>query len=773
VHENHLSHGLFSLSILPVSTLQPLPSIADVYERLRGEPLAGAGDERRGHCLHPEHKDANPSCDYNVEKDTFHCKVCERFGGVLPLVVFAGKAENNRAARKWLRTEALLPPKPNASGWKDATSTYRFVNEAGTVVYEVGRWDLDGGGKQFRQRVPDGKGGYKESKGCLNGVERVPYRLQELLEHLRTDPAVPVFVVEGEKDANNLAEAGATVTTSAEGTARAWPLDWKKYFVGLSVVYVLADNDAAGHKAALQRARLIATVVPDVRVLFALPGVGDKGDVSDWLEEPGHDLDALRAICAEAETVVPYAPTYDAGAVTAIVADRTDMGTARWFVQHYSEVTCFVNEAKTWFAYQDGVWEPNKYLADKRGKAAMDSLMDAANDYSGQDAERFHQFAEASRSLTRRKAMIETAQSDNIVTLAAFDAHPMLLNCANGTLDLGDFSFHDHRAKDMLTLKTPIAYDSAAACPQFEAWLRECVRGDEQLFEYIQQVMGSCLEGKPGARAFYFIFGPKGTGKSTFVGVLEALLGPYQWATDFGTLAESHFGINAAAASPQLAALRGMRMVSAAEARGEAKLDASRIKQLIGGDVVTARFLNQDLIKFRFEATLIMSGNEMPRIVGDESTWDKFKPVPFLNEIGGAEDVDYATRVLHPELSGILNFCLEGLRRLRAAKYKLVEPKSVTDARNAEFDEQDTFKDFVADCILKQDPTKKVEATSNKAVRELYVKYAKGRNQHVLDERNFYRAMTKHGIVGYNTNGVRKWKDIKLVQMTFLGDFFF
>jgi putative DNA primase/helicase len=755
------AHGLFFMSIASVSSLPPLPSIADIYLLLRGATLEGNGAERRGFCLSVSHNDNDPSCDYNVVKNTFHCKSCEKQGGALDLPVVAAKAADRKASLRYLKDKGLVEPSTESNVWASANTIYSYQDAAGVVVYEVGRWNLSGGGKQFRQRVPDGRGGYNTKAHCLDGVARVPYRLPELAAHISTKPDVPVYVVEGEKDANNLGASGATVTTNAQGAAWAWPVAWATLFQGLSVVYVLADNDEPGHKAAIQRAKLIRTVVPDVRVVRALPGVGEKGDVSDWLAQNDHDLDALAAICAAGEGVMAYMPAYDAAAVPAIVEDRSDMGAARWFNHHFRDVTLFVGEAKSWYAYGDGTWGRSPNAVGSRAQDAMDGLRDAANDYSGQGGGEFQKFAEACRSQTRRDAMLRTAADKNLANIASFDAHPTLLNCANGTVDLKTGEMYEHHAEDMLTMKSSVVYERGADCPTFRAWLMGCVRNDKDLFDYMQQVMGSCLEGRPGLRSFYFIFGPKGTGKSTFIRVLEALLGPYQAATDFSSLTEGRFGANPGSASPHLAMLKGKRMVSAAEARGTKQLDAARIKQLIGGDIITARFLHQDLFEFRFEATLIMSGNDMPRIVGDDSIWDKFKPFPFLHEIE-AEDPDFEERELLPELSGILNFAIEGLRRLRASRYRLAEPKAVTDARSAEFAEQDTFKTFVEECLVKLDTSKRNKSLAAADLRDAYARWSTKANAPRLHPKALKQAMERHGFEYTMSQNLTVWKNVAL-----------
>lgn len=169
-------------------------------------------------------------------------------------------------------------------------AVYAYQDPAGETVYETVRYDP----KKFLQRRPDGTWN-------LNGTERVPYRLPELLA--AAGQGRPAYVVEGEKDADRLAELGLVATTSAGGAAWTWPAEWAEHFRGCSVVAVIADNDDAGRAAARQRAQVIATVVPEVRCLV-MPGVAEKGDVSDWLAAGG-TAERLAQLASRGERIHP------------------------------------------------------------------------------------------------------------------------------------------------------------------------------------------------------------------------------------------------------------------------------------------------------------------------------------------------------------------------------------------------------------------------------------------------------------------------------------
>jgi hypothetical protein len=115
----------------------------------------------------------------------------------------------------------------------------------------------------------------------MDGVQRVPYRLPELIE---ADASKPVFVVEGEKDADRMADEGFIATCNVGGAGK-WKDEYNQHLEGRCVV-ILPDNDDPGQHHAEQVATSLHSVAASVKVLN-LPGLPDKGDVSDWFDKGG------------------------------------------------------------------------------------------------------------------------------------------------------------------------------------------------------------------------------------------------------------------------------------------------------------------------------------------------------------------------------------------------------------------------------------------------------------------------------------------------------
>jgi RecA-family ATPase len=176
---------------------------------------------------------------------------------------------------------AIKTAPPQARG--KVVKTYDYTDADGTLLYQTSRFEP----KDFRQRRPKGNGSWTWN---LNGVPRVPYRLPDLIKY----KFGTVFVTEGEKDADRLAEYDLCATTVASGKWDGIDID---IFASRDVM-ILEDNDDAGRKKASDAASLLHGVASTVRIV-SLPGLPERGDVSDWLDD-GHNADELIEVCFKA-----------------------------------------------------------------------------------------------------------------------------------------------------------------------------------------------------------------------------------------------------------------------------------------------------------------------------------------------------------------------------------------------------------------------------------------------------------------------------------------
>lgn len=221
----------------------------------------------------PAHEDRNASLSITAGDD-----------GKTLLRCHAGCTFADVVAAAGLRPGDLFPPKPasNASVKPRIVATYPYHDEAGTLLFEVVRFEP----KDFRQRQPDGAGW----KWNLQGVRRVLYRLPQVIEAV--SKGLPLFLVEGEKDVAALAAQGIAATCNSGGAGK-WIEDYNAHLQGANVC-IVADKDKPGRAHAREVAASLHGIAASVRVV-EVPDHGGKPckDASDFLTAGGTAADLL------------------------------------------------------------------------------------------------------------------------------------------------------------------------------------------------------------------------------------------------------------------------------------------------------------------------------------------------------------------------------------------------------------------------------------------------------------------------------------------------
>jgi hypothetical protein len=249
----------------PASPPNPGPSRL----QLIGEHFDGFKRVGNGYmALCPVHSDTRPSLSINEAPDGPILLYCHAGCPTKDIMTVTGLSFNN------LRPDGPVP--------RLIAATYDYVDENGTLLYQVVRYRP----KDFRHRVPNGKGGWT---WCTKGVRRVLYRLPDLQA---SKPEDTIFIPEGEKDADILAKLGLTATTNAGGAKSPWTESYTESLHGRHVV-LLPDNDPTGWDRVKDVARELHGKAASVKIL-ELPGLPEKGDVTDWLEANGFTAELVK-----------------------------------------------------------------------------------------------------------------------------------------------------------------------------------------------------------------------------------------------------------------------------------------------------------------------------------------------------------------------------------------------------------------------------------------------------------------------------------------------
>ncbi len=251
-------------------------TLADLLGKLKGSKKQGAGYIAR--C--PAHDDRQASLSITTGNDQRILLKCH--AGCTPEAVTGAIG---------LSLSDLFAETPVKSK-REIDQVYDYRDESGKLLYQSVRFTPKG----FSQRRPKGKDGWDWS---LNGTRRVLYRLPELQ---KADARATVFITEGEKDADRLWSDGLAATTNPQGAGK-WRDDYSHFLKSREVV-ILPDNDEPGHNHAAAVAQSLQGIASSVKVL-ALPGLPDKGDVSDWLNAGGN----VETLCLMVDDLPEWMPS--------------------------------------------------------------------------------------------------------------------------------------------------------------------------------------------------------------------------------------------------------------------------------------------------------------------------------------------------------------------------------------------------------------------------------------------------------------------------------
>jgi len=372
----------------------------------------------------------------------------------------------------------------------------------------------------------------------------------------------------------------------------------------------------------------------------------------------------------------------------------SDMANAARLAARHGEDIRYTAQ-RGWFA-----WDSRRWAADEKGLRVQALAKETAKSIFAEienATDRAAMFRHARRSQSKASidAMVWLARSEPGVPVAitAFDTNGWVLNVANGTLDLRTGQLAGHRRQDLISNIVEVGFDPKAECELWDAFLWRVTDRNDELYAYLRRFVGYLLVGDMSDQSLHFLYGLGANGKSVFCEVLMRLLGEYAVAVSPDLIMlKRHGGI-----PNDVARLRGVRAALMNETSQGARFDEAKLKDLTGGDTLTARFLHEEFFDFRPTHRIVIRGNHKPAINGtDEGIWRRLRLVPFTVTIPEDERDHHLLSKLEAELPGILNWALQGCREWQAEGLK--PPPIIADAVRAYREESDTLGRFIAEC---------------------------------------------------------------------------
>lgn len=437
----------------------------------------------------------------------------------------------------------------------------------------------------------------------------------------------------------------------------------------------------------------------------------------------------------------------------------TDLGNAERLVDRHGAELRYCWPWGKWLAWDGRRWAPDDTgEVARRAKDTVRAIYREAAAAVDEDARKaIGKWALRSEGENRIKAMIELARSEPGIPVLpdALDADPWLLAVGNGTLDLRTGRLGPSDPGRLITRLAPVVYDPDARAPTWERFLSDVMDGDAAMIDFLQRAVGYSLTGDTREQVLFILYGSGANGKSTLLETLAGMLGDYANATPPETLLTRAKG----AIPNDVARLRGARLVTAVEAEEGARLAESLVKQMTGGDTLTARFMRAEWFEFRPEFKLFLATNHKPVIRGaDAAIWRRIRLVPF--EVSFPEELqdrDLAAK-LRGELPGILAWAVWGCLAWQRAG--LGVPDKVRAATADYRTEMDALSLFLEDCCLVK-PTASAKAA---ALYSAYESWCQAYGENRMEKRTFGRRLGERGFIqDKGTGGTRLWRGVGLL----------
>jgi putative DNA primase/helicase len=516
----------------------------------------------------------------------------------------------------------------------------------------------------------------------LGDLPKLLYNLPIVNDAIATDKRI--WLVEGEKDADSLTERDEAATTTMNG-ADDWNTQYREQLTGASEIIIVPDMDekhSAGKRGAWKRYVALSEFDIPVRVVRAAQGK----DVFDHFSN-GHGVDDFVTIDPKelAQFANPKSPTE-----SLVGSDDndpipneewTELGYSKRYVAIFGDRVKFVpaqNERRVWTGTH---WQLDNMLRAQSFAAELARRMTivAGTIYDESNKRPYLPKARERESYRAISNVVKLSDSDErIVTPPdAFDRDASLLTCLTGSLDNVTLNWRPHDPADMNTHCIPFRYDPDAWSNIYEDFICSSIPNEEQRV-YFQTLLGFALVGGIRKKRIVNLIGPKDTGKSTLLRLLNEILGSYVVTPAVEELVSSG---RSQADKFALHELYGARMALISETERGSRFRTGPLKAVTGGDMISTQAKGRQPINWRASVMLFIATNEQVMFdAGDRAFTDRLVHIEFKRTRG----IDRSLNTkLEGEKPGILNWILEGVAAYLSDE--MTEPDSIVKAReNAE-----------------------------------------------------------------------------------------
>lgn len=447
-----------------------------------------------------------------------------------------------------------------------------------------------------------------------------------------------------------------------------------------------------------------------------------------------------------------YVDEFDTEKIEKKYYSYDDTGNAGRFINNYKGVIRYNYSRKNWYFYNGKTW-----LLDGEGK--IKSLVDETLEKmkkepvylaDGADEEKaqalLQKHVKYSRGSNGKTNMLKESQHLLPIKPEEFDTDKHLINVQNGYLDLHTGTLHEHDKTKFFTKIASIEYTDKIDCPLWLDFLNVIFDGNKPLINYMQRAIGYSLSGSIEEQMLFILHGNGRNGKSVFLDIITEMLGNYTLNIQPQTIMVKQ---QSGGATGDIARLDGARLITSTEPNDGMRFDEGLVKQLTGGDQVTARFNYGDDFDFNPIFKLWMATNHKPIIRGtDDGIWRRLAVIPFTVQIP-IHKVDKQLKYkLRGEMTAILNWAVEGHTEWK--RIGLNEPDVIKQQRVDYRSEMDPVELFIEECCIRKDG----EREKGSDLFNVYDSWASQNNQYRMSSTKFGKEM-KNKMQHISSNGIR------------------
>lgn len=352
-----------------------------------------------------------------------------------------------------------------------------------------------------------------------------------------------------------------------------------------------------------------------------------------------------------------------------VPGDRTmtDMGNARRLVDNAGSRLRYT-AGLGWHVWNGEYWVPDSGELQVQEIAKELPIWIAAETTKTSDRDKQDQLLKWSlraRSRAARETAVKDARSDAriVVPVSKWDANPHLLGVKNGVINLRTGALTTDARELYITKQVQVAYSPGMSNPRWAQFLEFATGGDKELQRYLQLAAGYTLTGDRHHECLFLVYGPPGSGKSTFLDVLGTLLGSYRITFAADVLQDTGMGARGSQ-EYYMAKLMGKRMLAISELPESVNVQEDAIKRLTGDQEISGRNPGGEPFEFLAQAKLWIGTNHRPRI-RDQAMWRRIRAIPFLH-VPEKPDPDLKPYLLDPNgaLPAALSWAVDGAMML-------------------------------------------------------------------------------------------------------------